>query len=414
MRTTIQGLTIALLMAAAMATAACSSNDDADVISSENNPFKPIELTDVQTTLVHNSNDFAFNLFRKAQEDKSMILSPLSITYALGMLNNGASGQTQQEILDVLGFGSAGPDAINAFCQKMQHEAPRMDQLTKVLISNTIFTNKPYTLKPSFVKTAQDFYDATPETRDFHDGKTRDVINQWASDHTEHMIEELFTSDAFNPDAVSYLLNAIYFKGSWASKFDKADTHDESFEGCDAKVPMMHQEAEFHYRDNDIFQAVELPYGNGAFSMTVLLPEKGKTLADVAAALTADYWDQQKPRYPAIVDLKLPSFETKSNFKLVELMEQLGMKRAFNGELAEFPDFCNRRTYIGTMIQSARIKLNEEGTEAAAVTAVGMLNALASSSPGHAVFHATRPFLYIISEKSTGTIFFIGQYTGKS
>jgi serpin B len=172
----------------------------------------------------------------------------------------------------------------------------------------------------------------------------------------------------------------------------------------------MWQENKFCYAQTDICQAVTLPYGNGAFSMTVLLPAQGKTVADVAAQLTADSWDILMPRNVVSIDLKLPRFETKTDQDLVDIMKLLGMKRAFDSREAEFPNFCDRSTFISQMKLSARIKLNEEGTEAAAVTAIGVAN----TGVAHVAFHATRPFLYVISEKSTGTIFFIGQYTGKS
>ena len=140
------------------------------------------------------------------EPNKSTILSPISITYALGMLNNGAAGETQAQINKVLGFGETGADGINTFCQKMLTEAPNLDKLTKVMIANTIYMNKDYQLNPDFVTKAKNYYNAEPETRDFHDGKTMDVINQWGSDHTEKMIEKVLDKDEFDPSAVSYLL----------------------------------------------------------------------------------------------------------------------------------------------------------------------------------------------------------------
>ena len=155
----------------------------------ENNELKPIPLTRSEQELVSNNNDFAFNLFRmmNVKPDfaygieylnetlplKSQIVSPISITYALGMLNNGAAGETQAQINKVLGFGEAGADGINAFCQKMLTEAPNLDQLTKVLIANNIYMNKGYELLPDFVSKAKLFYNADVETRDFYDGQTR-------------------------------------------------------------------------------------------------------------------------------------------------------------------------------------------------------------------------------------------------
>lgn len=386
------------------------------VVSNEDNEYKSIELTRGEQMLANNNNEFAFNLFRKlATEEQSLIVSPISITYALGMLNNGAAGETQAQINKVLGFGETGADGINSFCHKMLTEAPNLDKLTKVMIANTIYMNKDYELMPEFVSKAKQFYDAEPETRDFHDGQTRNVINKWGSDHTMGMIPEVLKENEFNPDAVSYLLNAIYFKGAWAEKFDKADTKDEEFQTGTGKklVPMMHQEHEFNYTEDEYCQALQLPYGNGAYNITLLLPKEGKTVDDLLGTLTAETWQRYRWMGTAIVDVKLPSFESESDIDLSDIMTKLGMPNAFDEILAEFPNFCNKPTYIGLMKQVAKIKLNEEGTEAAAITVIGMINEAAEpQEPQHVNFHANRPFLYVINEQSTGAIFFIGKYVG--
>ena len=369
---------------------------------------KEIELTEDELQLIVSNNDFAFNLFRKARGGDNCVLSPLSITYALGMLNNGAAGKTQQEINDVLGFGKVGADGINLFCRKMLTEASTLDEKTKALIANTIYVNEGfgYHLQDDFVKKANDYYDAQPQNRDFADGQTMDVINQWASDHTEGLIPSVLNADTFNPLAVSYLLNALYFKGAWSHPFDVKETKEESFNGG-AIVPMMHlSDTELEYSENDIFQSVILPYGNGAYRMSIYLPREGKTIGDMLEVLDGKKW--QLTSYHPEVDLKLPRFETDTQMPLVEIMSALGMPSAFT-ENAEFPYFCNSPVFIGDMFQVAKIKLDEEGTEAAAVTVIEMDK---SSIPNRVKFHATRPFLYIISEQSTDAIFFIGQYMG--
>ena len=370
---------------------------------------KEIELAEGEQELINSNNDFAFNLFRKARGDKSKILSPLSITFALGMLNNGADGQTLKEINQTLGFGEAGADAINAFCQKMLKESNTLDEKTKALIANTIFVNEGcgYRLQEGFIDKANTFYDAQPQNRDFNDGETMDVINQWASDHTEGMIPTVLDSLTYRPENVSYLLNALYFKGIWSSPFRKENTQDEPFGGGD-DVPMMHQEKSIRYAENDFYQAVRLPYGNGAYRMDIFLPREDKTVGEVLESLNGSNW-QPKYEYRS-VDLKLPRFETDTNQGLIEIMSDLGMPSAFSVFNAEFPYFCNVPIFISQMFQVAKIKLDEEGTEAAAVTVIG--EATSGMPPVPKPFHANRPFLYIISEQSTGAIFFIGQYTG--
>lgn len=211
---------------------------------------RDIELADGEQQLITNNNDFAINLFRLTRGETSSVISPLSITFALGMLNNSAAGQTLEEVNRTLGFGEAGADAINAFCQKMLTEANTLDENTKALIANTIFVNEGlgYQLQNGFIEKANEFYNAQPQNRDFNDGQTMDVINQWASDHTEEMIKEVLNEESFNRYAVSYLLNAIYFKGEWAAPFDVANTKDEAFGGGPA-VPMMHKPYSTRWRN---------------------------------------------------------------------------------------------------------------------------------------------------------------------
>ncbi|MBQ7510602.1 MAG: serpin family protein [Prevotella sp.] len=421
-------LWVAVALMTAVMTAGCSSSSSEEQLTpdeplptesdepqpNEDNERHDISLTRAEQELVSSNNDFAFNLFRQVTSQKSEIVSPISITYALGMLNNGAAGQTQAEINKVLGFGEAGADGINAFCRKMLTEAPKLDKLTKVMIANTIYMNKGYELKTDFITKAKTYYNADPETRNFADGKTRDVINKWGNDHTEGMIPEVLTEDEFNPEAVSYLLNAIYFKGAWAEKFDKNNTKNEAFKGYggETQVAMMHQEHEFNYAESDDCQVLRLPYGNNAYSMTILLPKEGKTISDILVTLTAQTWQRYQWMGSAVVNVKLPRFESKSDVDLTTIMPALGMPSAFDFRLAEFPNFCNVPTYIGMMKQVAKIKLNEEGTEAAAITVIGMEMTAMPSEPRRVNFHATRPFLYVISEQSTGAIFFIGQYLG--
>ena len=422
MKKNVKWMAIALMMA--VATVGCESESNSVVestpnepVSNENNERQDIMLSSAQMEMVNESNDFAFNLFRQISSNKSEIVSPISITYALGMLNNGAAGETQAQINKVLGFSKAGADGINAFCKKMLAEAPKLDKLTKVLIANNIYFNsdKGYVLYPDFVNKAKFYYEADVESRSFTDGQTMNVINQWASDHTEKMIDKVLDEESFNPDAVSYLLNAIYFKGTWTAKFETGNTMDESFHGytTETTVPMMYQNNTFNYTETTDCQALRLPYGNGAYTMTILLPKEGKTISDVLKTLTTKSWENYQMMADAIVDVKLPRFESKSDLDLNKIMATLGMPNAFDANLAEFPNFCSRETYIGLMKQVAKIKLNEEGTEAAAVTVIGVNDKVSiEPEPMCVNFHATRPFLYVISEQSTGAIFFIGQYMG--
>ena len=370
-----------------------------------------ISLTDQERQLVENNNDFAFRLFSKARGDESCIMSPLSVTYALGMMNNGAAGQTQKEICDVLGFGDAGADGINQFCRKMLTEAPTLDEETTAEIANTIYVNSGmgYSLQQGFVDKAYEFYDATPEALDFYDGSTIGIINQWASNHTHGMIPEIVNEESFNRDADSYLLNAIYFKGTWTNKFEKQETRNEPFNG-QGEVPMMRQREYFEYFENDIYQAVRLPYGNEAYKMTLFLPREGKSIDDALAAIDGKNWNQLHGDGTYLVDLKMPRFKTEACLNLVKILINMGMPTAFS-VAADFPYFGNRPVSISNIFQKAVIDLDEEGTTAAAIT-VGEMGESSGYEPRTVTFHANRPFFYIISERSTGSIFFIGQFLG--
>ena len=403
-------LCVAIALTMMALTSACSNNDDDEL------PFgADMELTRAEQQLVTESNDFAFDLFRLVQDElRSQVLSPVSIVHALGMLNNGVVGETQNQICRALGFGDAAADSINLFCHKMLRRMPYQDCQTQVMIANTIYMNQGYELLPEFVSKARTFYDAEPETRDFHDGKTRDVINQWASDHTEGMIEEVLKEGEFNPDAVSCLLNAIYFNGTWTHQFRKEQTLRKEFNHAGGTeeltyCDMMQQLTKFEYAETYDVQALQMPYGNGSFAMTILLPKmvEGKPLNRLPNVPTGDEWRLlNKQMSLAKVDVKLPRFEINTDTDLIPIMQKLGMTKAFTLE-ADFQNFCNEPTFISLMKQSARIKVNEEGTEAAAVTTTGLQ---ASSVP--ILFQANHPFLYVISEQQTGTVLFIGQYTG--
>lgn len=384
----------------------CSGDDDSSI---GNNERKEVSLTRSEQTQVGQCNGFAFRLFNALQGDKSMMVSPVSVVYALGMLNNGAAGETKAQINEVLGFNGDDADGVNAFCKKLLDEALTLDKKSKLMIANNIYVNKDYELQPAFVQKAREYYQASPEKLDFSNPSTLGHINRWASDHTEGIIKNVL--DKIDPSMVSYLLNAIYFKGEWATPFDKDQTKKEGFYGGKNLVDMMNCKRKFDYTESEDLQALRMPYGNGAYSMTILLPRLGKSLSDILEIMTAEEWKELTTALSlALVDVKMPKFETTTEVCLNDVLSDLGMPKAFTRE-AEFPDFCNVPTLIGFCKQSSQIKVDEEGTVAAAVTTVVMESEYVPAE--RAEFHATRPFIYVISETSTGAIFFIGSFTGE-
>ena len=419
----------AFVLSGAMISCASSENiDNGDTKGVVNmlSEAKPILLTQEQQLFAKDNNGFTLNFLKKVnntdKSGKSFIYSPLSITYVLGMVNDAATGQTEQELEQTLGFHQGGIQAVNDYCKKLIDGLPKVDNTVTLDIANAIFLNKEYTLKNQFQEDMETYYDAKAEALDFKASGTLGHINGWCNDKTNGMIPSIL--DEINPDIVSYLLNAIYFKADWASKFDKKNTREETFttDNGNIKLPLMHQEVLISYLNNGIFSAIEMPYGNGYWNMTVMLPEEGKTTDDIINYL-ADNTIQMSGARAYEVDLKLPRFETSSDTNdlgdggLVGLMRSMGIKLAFDSDFAEIPNMCeDRYLYISMMRQKAKIKVNEEGSEAAAVTVTGMLGCTSISKPVEypkATFHANRPFVYAITEASSGVILFVGKFTGK-
>lgn len=391
---------------------------------------KPVRLTAEQTVFANDNNGFTLNFFQSLNgkmKNRSIVCSPLSITYVLSMVNDGATGTTEQELEQTLGFHKGGIQAVNDYCKNLIDNLPHVDEKVQLNIANAIFVNDKYQLKKQFQQDMANYYDAKAEALDFSSPSTLDRINGWCDEKTRGMIPTIL--ERVDPRTVSYLLNAIYFKAEWASMFEKNETREEVFTTPDGetRVPLMHQNVYMNYLRNDQYAAVSIPYGNGQWMMTVMLPEDGKTTDDVISSLAASGWSTDFLKNPLrearryAVDLKLPRFETAFDTDdaggLIELLKGMGIRRAFDGNSAEIPNMCeNGDLYISMMKQKAKIKVNEEGSEAAAVTIAGLnfLSAVADTQePPKATFHANRPFVYVIHEQSSGVILFVGKFMGK-
>ena len=425
----------------------CSSSDEevdigeAKQVVNMLSEAQPIQLTKEQQTFANDNNSFTLNFLKTVNSvdktGKSYVYSPLSITYVLGMVNDAATGKTEHELEQILGFHEGGIQAVNEYCRKLIDGLPKVDEKVTLNIANALFVNQNIaTLKAQYQQDMLQYYDAKAENLDFSSPTALGTINGWANDHTNGMIPTILNE--VNPATVSYLLNAIYFKADWASKFDKKNTKEEIFHpeyeylmdiSTPIKVPLMHQNVLIQYAKNSIFSSVSIPYGNGKWSMIVMLPEDGKTTDDIISNLASfgltmyGFCGTMGDTFSSYeVDLKLPRFETNSDTDqldihdgLVGLMQQMGINLAFDPFLAEIPNMCERPVYISMMRQKAAIKVNEEGSEAAAVTIAGV-DFAASTAPVEypkATFHANRPFVYVIREASSGVILFVGKFTGK-
>lgn len=373
-------------------------------------------LTDEQRDVITKNNDFALRFFRHFSGFDSKVVSPLSVSYLMGMLANGANGTTRNEIMKAVGLEGLSATDINDLCLIISNMATHSDPSTAIKIANYIAMNKNYPLKDSYTHLVKDKYQAGVESLDFSNAKTAQHINDWCKKQTGGMIPSII--DNVNASDISYLMNAVYFKGTWTDKFDKKDTRLENFRGYTRdikKVQMMHRNDDYQYTINDMFAAVEMPYGNRSFRMTVLLPNEGKSIDEMMKSLTAQQLAELNYKmYKYVVDLKLPRFTTEVSESLNDVISKMGAPSMFNAGKADFSNMSDDGIFVSKMIQKAKIEVNEEGTKAAAVTAAIMtMSAMTPDEPRHAVFHADRPFVYVISEASTGAIFFIGQFTGE-
>ena len=376
-----------------------------------------------QLELPDNNNDFACNLFRtirqKKHGDRSIIISPISVSYMLGMLGEGAEGETRQQITDVLGLGGSVKD-INKYFKKIMDEAANVDTTVTLNIANCINVNSAMNIRliPQYQANMQQYYSAQVDALNFNMSSSVDHINNWCKNHTGGMIPRILNQ--LDPGDAMYLINAVYFKASWTEKFDPKNTRDRYFTKQDGSVvehKMMHLSIKAAYGRNDLCEMLRLPYGNGAFSMNVLLPRKGKTIDDVIQSLSAQQLEQQRLHEMKTnnVDILLPRFNTECETYLEQILSTMGMPLAFSPRAAQFTNMAqDEELWISMMKQKAKIEVNEKGTKAAAVTVVGMRTKSLSSggSPG-VEFHATRPFVYYIVENSTGVIYFMGTYCGE-
>ena len=411
----------------AMMLASCGTTQNKQNINTDINAkieaTKPLDnmdneyliLSDAQQSIVDRGNQFALNLFRTQAGMDSKVVSPLSVSFLMAMLANGADSTTKDEILStVAGDKSLSVAELNDTYAAFLRMAANGDKLTTINIANYIALNKGFKLKSTYAGTVGSKYAANVENLDFASPKALKHINQWCSDKTCRMIPSII--DRLNPSDVAVLLNAIYFSGSWTHQFPKKNTRLENFQGYTRdikKVDMMHQERKFFYADNSRFAAVELPYGNGQYSMTVLLPNEGVSINDMMKQLTAgEFAKLQQQMSECIVDLKLPRFSTTTNVSLNAPLSALGAKTMFTSS-ADFSGMADAGVFVSAMLQKAKIEVSEEGTKAAAVTAGVIALTALHEQPRHVKFHAKRPFVYTINEKNSNAILFIGQFTGE-
>ena len=395
--------------------AGCTSNGD------EPKPEPPIVEPPMKVELkkaekVTRDNAFTFDLLRavrKHADGTNVFISPLSVSMALNMTLNGAVGATADEMRTALREAGYTTADINAYSRELREALLRADPKTTIGIANSIWYRQGATIKAPFLEANRTYYDAEVEALDFTSPTAVSTINGWCARKTNNRIKEIITK--VDPTTLMYLINAVYFKGTWRNPFEKDFTQEADFHranGIRQRVQMMHQASIFKYTEDELGQYVEMDFGNDAFSMVVVLPNKGRTTRDVIAAMDGAKWEAATKRLnDELVELSLPRFKAECDYQLHNrILPDLGMRLPFSIE-ADFSGITDAPLFISAIIHKTFIDVNEYGAEAAAVTAVHMSFAPGPDAPKPKWidFRVDRPFVFAIREKGTGVILFVGE-----
>ena len=381
------------------------------------------ELTSVEKALVEAENSFGLKVFRAInndEKDKNVFISPLSISMALGMTLNGANGTTKEAMQNALELAGLSDQQINENYQSLIDLLTGLDPKVKFQIANSIWYRNDFVFKESFINLNKKYFYAKVAGLDFTNPQSAKIINSWVEDNTNGKIKKIV--DQIEAHIVMFLINAIYFKGVWTYEFDKSQTQDDLFnlpDGSQKTVPMMTQSREFSYYANDQFQAVDLPYGDELFSMTIILPAPEINVDDFLAALSAENWNLWTGSFSKTDGvLYFPRFKLEYEKLLNDALKSLGMAIAFDQDQADFTRMFDKVGGINLFIDKVKhksfVEVNEEGTEAAAVTSVeiGFTTSVGPGSPF--VMRVDRPFIFAIREHHSGTILFVGKIVDPS
>jgi len=413
MKTKITRSSAAIFIIISLIAVSCSKTD-------EDLPTEPvpIELTQDQVSLIESGNSFAFDIFRQVLEstgeNENVMISPMSISYALSMTLNGASGATYDAILEALRLSGITAGSINNSYKNLTKALLSVDKRVLMSIANSVWTENDFVVKQAFIDILTNYYDAESESFDINDSTAPDRINEWIENKTNGLITEMI--DKLEDNTVMLLINAIYFKGKWKSQFDESKTVQMPFYKSainQIDVPMMKQETEFSVYEGNGFVLAEFPYGQGNFVMDVILPDEQSSLSNILSQVSdANFtaWINQMTKRKT--DVSFPRFKYGFKKKLKDVLTDMGMGIAFT-ESADFSNISDQYDLlINDVTHQSFIETNEEGTEAAAATVVEI--GLTSMPPSPLVFRMDHPFIYIIRETTTNTIIFMGRVSDPS
>jgi serine protease inhibitor len=397
-----------LLLALGLGLAACAESPTAP---GQPGPIDrlPRDLSAAEAELIRANNGFAFDLLREvsaAAPDSNVFLSPLSASIALGMTMNGAAGSTLDAMRGTLGFGDLPLQDINVSYRNLMALLLGLDRTIETGIANSIWYRQGEVFQDVFLRDVRDYFGARVEALDFGDPRSPDVINAWVEAQTRSRIPRIVES--IRGDDIMFLINAVYFKAPWAHRFDPANTRDAAFhlaDGSTAHVRLMNRSGPLTQVQHERATIVELPYGGGAYGMIIVLPNHGTSVASLVRDLDGATWSSWMAALgdPTDGHIALPRFRLEYEATLNRPLEGLGMGIAFSGAA----DFSRMQPdgglFISRVKQKTFLDVDEEGTEAAAVTKVVMGR---TSAPGAVV--VDRPFILAIREQHSGTIVFMG------
>jgi serpin B len=373
-----------------------------------------VKLNKKSEQVLKADQQFAFELLDKVNEltDKdNYMISSLSVSCALGMTMNGASGTTLDAFYDVLHFGDLTNQEVNESYKDLINQLVHLDDKVEFSIANSIWYKLGYHVLDEFINTNQSYFDAAVRELDFAAPDAVDIINGWIEDKTNDKIKDML--DFIPSDAVMYLINAIYFNATWKYEFDKSETSEGTFylnDGGTSTADFMKVEGDFNYIVHEDFKAVEMPYGDSTFSMVVMLPSGEMTTDDLIGGMDQTSWNTwfENPNVKG-VRIELPKFKYGFKTLLNDHLKSLGLGVAFS-DGADFSRITGiPNLYISRVIHQTFIDVQEEGTEAAAATIVEMRELSGGGGGSVPVFRADRPFLYFIKENSTGALLFMGK-----
>lgn len=367
--------------------------------------------------LTANNGHFAIEAFQDINASEplgeNIFISPFSISTALSMTANGAVGETLTDMLTALKTGDLSIEEINDSYKTLLETLPALDPATKLKIANSIWPQINYPVLPDFLDLNIDKYLSETIPVDFSDPAVVDQVNTWIEDNTDGLIEDAI--EELPAGVVMLLINAIYFKGDWQTEFDPENTQVADFHTIDGttEVDMMHiSESSFPYYENDLFQAVDLAYGDSIYSMSLFLPKSGHDVDEIVDALNPTSWNLwTNSFYPENIELFLPKFKMEYDIKLKPNLSNLGMEIAFT-DRADFSKMIeNGGVKIDDVIHKAFIEVNEAGTEAAAVTVVVIVE---TSVPILPTVNVDHPFFFVIRDNKTNSILFMGKMMNPS